>query len=108
MAFRSKGTLTGTAAALGSITGLSDAKRIVFNITGLTSETITVTGLVSGTIYTTNALRPIDLSTGTTKAASTMGNGDFMFDNLVFEQLKFTKSSTSETAVVTYRVQDNR
>lgn len=106
MAKLASGVITGTAAALGTISGLRNAKRLVINISGLTSETVYLAQLLDTTTYTgTSGVRPINLATGAVEAAdSLLSNGDFLFDNLTCEGVKFVKSSTSETAVVTYRV----
>lgn len=103
MAFLGKDTLTGTAAALGSATSLGNAKRIVFKIVTSGTETVSVTGLISGTTYT-DKLRAINLNTGAVHSTADMDDGSYMIDNLAFEQLKFTGSSTSDTKTVTYRV----
>jgi hypothetical protein len=102
MRLASTDTLTGTAAALGSV-GTRWADRAVARITGLTSETISVTGSIAGAVVT-EALRPINLATGITEATdSLLSNGTFLFDNLCYDTLIFTKSSTSDPAVVTVR-----
>lgn len=92
--------LSGTAAALGEVQ-VRGMKRAVVVISGLSAETIAVTGQVKDTVYTGD-LRPIALTTGATETSdSNLANGSFLFDNLAYTTLKFTKSSTSETAVVT-------
>lgn len=89
------------AAAQGELLGLNWADRAVVVISGLTSETVAVTGkLLNSAVYTGN-LRPIDLTTGATAAASALGNGSYEFKDLCFDSLKFTKSSTTEVPVIT-------
>lgn len=92
--------LTGTAAALG-VALTRNAKRAVVLISGLSSETISVTGHMGTTVYT-GKLRPINLNTGAVEATdSDLSNGEFLFDNLAFGDLKFTKSAATEAATVT-------
>lgn len=104
MALLGKGTLTGTAAALGSVTNLGQAKRIIFKIVTSGTETVSVTGLLDGTTYTGSKLRAINLNTGAVHSSADMDDGDYLIDNLAFDQLKFTGSSTSDTKTVVYRV----
>lgn len=101
-AFSTTKALSGTATALGTV-GCNYADRAVVVISGLTSETIAVTATVAGAVVTA-ALRPVNLNTGATEATdSNLSNGSFLFDNLCYNDLIFTKSSTSDTATVTVR-----
>jgi len=102
MASRISGVITGTAAALGKVTTDASVKRLIIVISGLTSETISVTGCVNAAVFT-GKLRPINLNTGAVEATdSDLGNGEFLFDNLSYEEVKFTKSAATETAVVSW------
>lgn len=105
------GRLSSATAAVGRIPGISQVRSCIVVISGLTNETITVTGLmrtITGpTEIVTAGLRPINLATGTTEATdSALGNGTFLFDGLDYEALIFTKSSTSETGIVDYRLSE--
>ena len=102
MGLASTDTLSGTAAAVGSVkTRWVD--RAVVVVSGLTSETVAVTGLLSGSVYTAD-LRPINLTTGVVEASdSNLSNGSFLFDNLAYDELKFTKSAATETITITVR-----
>lgn len=90
--------LTGIATALGTV-DVSRHSRAMVVISGLTSETISVTAKVDG-IVASAALRPIDCATGALTAASTLGNGTYLFTNLCAIALAFTKSAGVETATV--------
>lgn len=91
------------AAAQGEITGIDWTDRIVVVISGLTSETVSVTGRLNGTTVYTSSIEPIDLKTGVPSTASSalLGNGSFLFKDWALDSIKFTKSSTSETPVIT-------
>jgi hypothetical protein len=101
-----------TAAALGGgILTLPDqvAGSIRFKIAGLTSETINVKIAQADGNYSA-ALYPIVFTTGlriATASAGEMGNGSYILPLLEFgspKYVKFTKSSTSETAAVAIAV----
>lgn len=93
---------TSTAAALGLATTGYDcrfARSISFTVTGLTGETIGLLVSHDGGATWSAALRPYIATTGALAAASTLGNGTYYMD-IAAERYKFTKSSTSETAVI--------
>ena len=93
---------SGTVAALGTTGVISSYSKGTLVISGLTSETINVTALIgSAQTLETAALRLYDANTGALAAAAALGNGTYKFSDLVAHKLKFTKSATSETAVVT-------
>lgn len=94
-------SFTGTPAATGNLNA-DGASLISFKISGLTSETIALTGSFdqANTIYSA-AMKPIDLATGAVAASAALPNGSYVLTNVAFNNIKFTKSSTSETAVVT-------
>jgi hypothetical protein len=94
-----------TAAALGTVDNTQRYNRMAFSIVGLTSETVSVTisyDWMSGGTGTFEAakVRPIDLATGGLTASSDLTNGSFMIVNTPWRAIKFTKSSTSESATV--------
>lgn len=105
MALVSQGVLTGTAAALGTVSGLRNAKRVIFKIVTSGTETVSVTGLINTvtSVSTGSKIRAYNLNTGALAASSDMDDGDYLIDNLCFDSLTFTGSSTSDTKTVTYR-----
>ena len=95
-----KGSLTGTAAALGTIANLDGCRAIRIFITGLGVETIGVFPSADGTNFTAAAVKNlVDDSTGAIAAAATLTNGSFLFNGPVCS-LKLVKSAASDTAVV--------
>lgn len=94
-------TLTSTAATLGELTNIEWVNNVVFKISGLATETVSISGLVDATVYTASTIRPIDLATGALTAASALGNGSYQLNNFALKSLKFTKSATTDPAVVT-------
>ena len=97
-------------AAQGIIADCQRYNRICFAISGLTTETIAVvpsfdynSTSATGT-FEANNMRPIDCSTGIVTATSLLGNGTYMFVNTPWRALKFTKSSTVETATIRYGI----
>jgi hypothetical protein len=99
------GSITSTAAAVGTLPISPATVTITLVISGLAAETIDVQGLMRGTTFTAK-LRPIDLNTGALFASSDLGNGTFQFNDVNFEGIKFTKSGAVSTAVVTYRIRE--
>lgn len=99
------GVFTGTAAAVGELPSTSEMSSIVFVISGLAAETVSVTARVRTTVYTA-AMRPMNLATGALAAASALTNGEYQFVNCNFDSIKFTKSSTSDTVVISWRTEE--
>jgi len=92
--------ITGTAAALGSLY-VEDFSVLVFILTmSATTETVSMTVSVDGTNYSTTTVRPLDLLTGALFASNTIKAGVFKLDVKGIKSVKFTKSSTSETATI--------
>jgi len=75
---------------------------IIFVIAGLTSETVGVSISQDGTNYSA-ALVVVNAATGVDTANATLGNGTYLLPFLRFGSpmyVKFTKSSTTESAAV--------
>lgn len=106
-------SVTGTAAAVGTVTLPRGASSVnsrhglhTMIISGLGSETIALTGSTDGTNFSASLL-PLDYTastgTGNYVAAATLGNGTFKIPySWPFSSYKFVKSSTSDTANVTF------
>ncbi len=95
-------SFTGTVAALGTTGVISSYTKGTLVISGLTAETINLTALIGAAMTVeTAALRIYDAATGALLVASALGNGSYRIIDLVAHKLKFTKSATVETAVVT-------
>lgn len=92
--------LTGTAAALGSVLVEGYTKMTVDLDLSATTETVNITASEDGTNFNTAKLRPIDMSTGAVYASGDMKDGLFSVDVAGLYTVKFTKSSTSETATI--------
>jgi hypothetical protein len=92
-------SLTGTAAAVGTIANLEGCKYLAVQITGLTGETIGMTLSMDGITFT-SAIKPQDATTGILAAGATLGNGYYYLANVPLAYVKFTKSSTVETVVI--------
>ncbi len=95
--------LSGTAAAMSTTSGVISLFRAgVVIITGLTAETITLTGIVA----VAQGVTPVEFNIqvqaldGTIQDGAGLGNGIYYFD-VLFEDLKVTKSAGSENAAVT-------
>ena len=95
--------LSGTAAAMSTTSGVVSLFRAgVVIITGLTAETITLTGIVA----VAQGVTPVEFNIqvqaldGTIQDGAGLGNGVYYFD-VLFEDLKVTKSAGSENAAVT-------
>lgn len=95
------GTLTGTAAALGTIQTAKYNKLVI--ITTSTAETISVTGSPD-TVAFTGKVRPIDLTTGALAASSDLASGSYVFDISGFKSVTFTKSAAANSGTVVYSV----
>lgn len=98
--------IQGTAAALGTFSFTPGYRKLKvrFEVLGLTGETVGVTLSSDGTNYgaalSTGSI--LDLGTGLTVTAATLGNGSYelMLPFPTFQKLKITKSSTVETCSV--------
>lgn len=103
-AFRSTTTLSGTAAALGSV-NCRHADRAIVILTVGGAETVDVRGNIDAVQSSATGLRPINMETGAVEATdSELASGTYMFDNLGFDSLTFTKSAGVESATVTVMV----
>lgn len=97
-----------TAANLGvAAPQLADVRRynkLTVVISGLATETISVSIAPDAGSASAAALRPIDMSTGALAAASTLGNGTYVFAIDGAYSVSFTKSATTDNATVRYSV----
>lgn len=100
MAFSQGPTITGTVTALGTVSVENYNKMIVQLGMSATTETVNMTASVDGVTFTTAKLRPIDLSTGAVYASGDIKAGIFSVVTEGIRSVKFTKSSTSETATI--------
>jgi hypothetical protein len=93
-------TLTGTAAALGTIM-CEDFSIVILDITmSATTETVAVNVSVDGTNFSAATVRPLDLLTGALFASNNVKAGTFRLDVKGIKAIKLTKSATTETATV--------
>lgn len=95
--------LSGTAAAMSTTSNVVSLFRAgVVIISGLTSETVALTGIVAIAPNITPVEFDIQVQAldGTISSAAALGNGVYYFD-VLFEDLKVTKSAASEDADVT-------
>jgi len=96
-------TLAATASSTADTDDVHRATTLAIKITGLTGDTVSVSTILDeAKTLLTAAMRPIDLATGALAAASTLGNGSYLFSNLDARFVRFTKSGGAETPVVTY------
>ena len=90
-------------AAVGDFPQAAEYQHVVVVISGLATETISVTSAVnldSAALSFTAALRPFDLATGAVAAASTLGNGSYIFRDYGGGLLRFTKSAGADTVTI--------
>ena len=92
--------ITGTAAALGDLT-CEDFSYVTFILTmSSTTETVSILVSVDGTNFSTTTVRPLDMLTGALFASNTIKAGVFQLQVKGIKTLRFTKSTTSETATI--------
>ena len=95
------GTITGTAAALGTVAGLEGCTSLAVQITALTAETIGISLSMDGVTYS-SAIKPIDATTGAPAAAATLGVGYYWITGVPLAFVKFTKSAGANTGTLKY------
>lgn len=95
---------TGTATAVGTLTVPSPAssmnRKTRFIVAGLTGETVGVQISSDGTNFTASMTDIQSITTGKRVTAATLGNGTYEITGKVFSKIKFVKSSTVETIIV--------
>lgn len=92
-------SFSATAAAVGTVANLEGCKCLAVQITGLATETIGMSLSMDGATFT-SAIKPMDATTGAVAAAATLGNGYYYLNNVPLAYVKFTKSATTDPAVV--------
>lgn len=97
------GALSGTVAALGTCQPVNRYNRLTVHITGLTSETISATISVDGgTTFSTTLLAFGLISTPATQTVTALTNATYVCTLPPCAAVKFTKSSTTDPAVLLY------
>ncbi len=105
MVTQNQGSMTGTAAALGTIQGCR-GKGVIFKYVTNGSETVSVTGIVGGAVASTGKIMCYALITGALHSTVDMAAATYYVPYCYTDNLIVTASGSSDTKTVTYCVMD--